>query len=88
MDFLFQTSMDSVLTTLDPGMKDFLKREGSIDIVIASDNMRVVTAIADGFRKVFTTVTHRGMGTPGATHLHSQIVGYSMALKVTVANSW
>ncbi|KHN85751.1 Protein PRRC1, partial [Toxocara canis] len=73
--------MDSVLTTLDPGMKDFLKSDGAVDIVIASDNGRIIGAIADGFRRVFSTVTYRGMGTPGASSLLPQIVGHTFALK-------
>uniref|UniRef100_F1L7H7 Protein PRRC1 n=1 Tax=Ascaris suum TaxID=6253 RepID=F1L7H7_ASCSU len=75
-----KTGMDSVLTTLDPGMKDFLRSEGAVDIVIASDNGRIIAAIADGFRRVFSTVTYRGMGTPGASSLLPQIVGYTFAL--------
>lgn len=73
--------MDSVLTTLDPGMKDFLKSEGSVDIVIGSDNGRIINAIADGFRRVFSSVTYRGLGTPGASHLLPQIIGYPLALQ-------
>lgn len=76
-----KTGMDSVLTTLDPGMKEFLKSEGSVDIVIGSDNGRIINAVADGFRHVFSSVSYRGMGTPGTTHLLPQIVGYPLALE-------
>lgn len=76
-----KTSMDSVLTTLDPGMKDFLKRGENLDIVIASDNARIITAIVEGFNRIFTSVNYRGVGTPGAGHLQAQIIGHSQALK-------
>ncbi|VDK54825.1 unnamed protein product [Anisakis simplex] len=76
-----KTGMDSVLTTLDPGMKDFLKSDGSVDLVIASDNGRLITAVADGFRRVFTNVTFRGMGTPGSNALLPQIIGHTFALR-------
>uniref|UniRef100_A0A0N5AU56 Protein PRRC1 n=1 Tax=Syphacia muris TaxID=451379 RepID=A0A0N5AU56_9BILA len=76
-----KTSMDSVLTTLDPGMKDFLKKEGTINIVIASENIRIVNAIADGFRKIFATVNHQSIAVPVSQNNYPEIVGYSTALK-------
>ena len=54
-------SVDSVMTTLDPGMEDYLFKTGSdtIDIVIASTDEEIVDGIKDGFKQVFAHVVSR-----------------------------
>lgn len=74
--------MGSVLTTLDPGMKDFFKIENALEVVIFNDNHRIVSAVVDGFRRVFSGLNYQMIGTSDIDKFKPQVVGYELAHKV------
>lgn len=72
-------SVESMITTLDPGMAPYIKSGGDIDIVVASDKDPDVDAIRDAFQEVFgmAMVT----GEPAQSNIAPQPVGYAAGLK-------
>ncbi|KAI4816491.1 hypothetical protein KUCAC02_008817 [Chaenocephalus aceratus] len=46
-------SVESMITTLDPGMAPYIKSGGDIDIVVTSDKELHVEAVRDAFQEVF-----------------------------------
>lgn len=52
-----RNSVDSVITTLDPGMKEYLYSGGNINIVVISDNEAIVSSVRDSFQNVFGRAT-------------------------------
>ncbi|CAB4001848.1 PRRC1 [Paramuricea clavata] len=54
-------SVDSVITTLDPGMEDYLHKTDSdtINILITSTDEEIIDGIKDGFKQVFSHVLVR-----------------------------
>ncbi|XP_078127206.1 protein PRRC1 [Sander vitreus] len=71
-------SVESMITTLDPGMAPYIKSGGDIDIVVTSDEMNV-EAVRDAFQEVFgmAMVT----GEPGQSNIAPQPVGYAAGVK-------
>nr|XP_015822374.2 protein PRRC1 [Nothobranchius furzeri]XP_054603142.1 protein PRRC1 [Nothobranchius furzeri] len=72
-------SVESMITTLDPGMAPYMRSGGDIDIVVASDLETNVEAIRDAFQEVFgmALVT----GEPGQSNIAPQPVGYAAGVK-------
>uniref|UniRef100_A0A3P8T8E1 Proline-rich coiled-coil 1 n=1 Tax=Amphiprion percula TaxID=161767 RepID=A0A3P8T8E1_AMPPE len=72
-------SVESMITTLDPGMAPYIKSGGDIDIVVASDKEMNVEAVRDAFQEVFgmAMVT----GEPGQSNIAPQPVGYAAGVK-------
>ncbi|KAM6902490.1 protein PRRC1 [Xenentodon cancila] len=72
-------SVESMITTLDPGMAPYIKSGGDIDVVVASDKEMNVDAIRDAFQEVFgmAMVT----GEPGQSNIAPQPVGYAAGVK-------
>lgn len=52
-----KSSVDSVITTLDPGMREYLYSGGNINIVVISDSNQLVSPIRDSFHDVFGRAT-------------------------------
>lgn len=52
-----RSSMDTVITTLDPGMKEYLYSGGNVNIVVISDHDTMVSPIRDAFQSVFGRAT-------------------------------
>lgn len=52
-----KNSVDSVITTLDPGMKEYLYSGGNINIIVISDSICLVNSIRDSFQSVFGRAT-------------------------------
>ncbi|XP_037080908.1 protein PRRC1-like isoform X3 [Pollicipes pollicipes] len=73
-----RTSMDTVITTLDPQMRDLIHSGGDLDIVVASDKEVKVSAVREAFQTVFGRATVVGVPTPGAA-LVPQPVGWQGA---------
>ncbi|VDN32505.1 unnamed protein product [Gongylonema pulchrum] len=74
--------MDSVLTTLDPGMKDFLEGTDHLHALILCGNSRqIADAIRHGLCFAFSEVTFDE--TPAEAHFnpHIQIIGHDSAWK-------
>ncbi|XP_007542486.1 protein PRRC1 isoform X2 [Poecilia formosa] len=72
-------SVESMITTLDPGMAPYIKSGGDIDIVVASDKDMSVQAVREAFQEVFgmATVT----GEPSQSNIAPQPVGYAAGAK-------
>ncbi|XP_041815965.1 protein PRRC1 [Chelmon rostratus] len=72
-------SVESMITTLDPGMAPYIKSGGDIDIVVTSDKELNVDAVRDAFQEVFgmAMVT----GEPGQSNIAPQPVGYAAGVK-------
>lgn len=72
-------SVESMITTLDPGMAPYIKSGGDIDIVVASDKDMTVQAVREAFQEVFgmATVT----GEPSQSSIAPQPVGYAAGVK-------
>lgn len=75
-----KTSVESVITTLDPEMEDYLyRREQSISLAVATTDTEAIEAIKDGFRQVFEHVTvQSNSSTSGIAPLP---VGFSAGVK-------
>ena len=52
-----KNSVGSVITVLDPGMKEYLYSGGNINIIVISDSACVVSPIRDAFQSVFGRAT-------------------------------
>uniref|UniRef100_H3CNS5 Proline-rich coiled-coil 1 n=1 Tax=Tetraodon nigroviridis TaxID=99883 RepID=H3CNS5_TETNG len=72
-------SVESMITTLDPGMAPYIRSGGDVDIVVTSDKDMMVGAVRDAFQEVFglAMVT----GEPGQSNIAPQPVGYAAGLK-------
>uniref|UniRef100_A0A8C6TDV4 Proline-rich coiled-coil 1 n=1 Tax=Neogobius melanostomus TaxID=47308 RepID=A0A8C6TDV4_9GOBI len=72
-------SVESMITTLDPGMAPYIKSGGDIDIVVTSEKEMHVEAVRDAFQDIFgmAMVT----GEPGQSNIAPQPVGYAAGIK-------
>ncbi|XP_038072140.1 protein PRRC1-like [Patiria miniata] len=76
-----KSSVDSMITTLDPGMAPIIKSGGDIHVVVASDKEVKVAAIRDAFQKVFGRATV--VGKPSQPNIAPQPEGYAAGSKGT-----
>ncbi|XP_029941231.1 protein PRRC1 [Salarias fasciatus] len=72
-------SVESMITTLDPGMAPYIKSGGDIDVVVASEKESSVDAIRDAFQEVFGMAMVSGE--PGQSNIAPQPVGYAAGVK-------
>ncbi|XP_030049440.1 protein PRRC1 [Microcaecilia unicolor] len=72
-------SVETMITTLDPGMAPYIKTGGELDVVVTSTKEVKVAAVRDAFQEVFgmAVVT----GEEGQSNIAPQPVGYAAALK-------
>ncbi|XP_070622782.1 protein PRRC1 [Erythrolamprus reginae] len=72
-------SVETMITTLDPGMAPYMKSGGELDIVVTSLKEVKVAAVRQAFQDVFgmATVT----GEDGHSNIAPQPVGYAAGLK-------
>ncbi|XP_025412239.1 protein PRRC1-like isoform X2 [Sipha flava] len=79
-----KNSVDAVLTTLDPQMKDAFNPNtfDGTDVVVASEKEIIVSAVREGFQKVFGKSVVRGLEAPDQPFA-AQLVGFSAASKAT-----
>lgn len=52
-----KSSVDSVITTLDPGMKEYLYSGGNVKIMVACERAPLVSPVRDAFQTVFGRAT-------------------------------
>ncbi|XP_022331259.2 protein PRRC1-A-like [Crassostrea virginica] len=74
-----KSSMESMITTLDPGMKEVIRTGGDIYIVVTSEKENKVGAVREAFQTVFGKAMVRGMESSATTA--TQPVGYTCGLK-------
>ncbi|XP_063820317.1 protein PRRC1 isoform X2 [Pseudophryne corroboree] len=72
-------SVESVITTLDPGMAPYIRSGGELDVVVTSNKEVKVAAVRDAFQEVFgmALVT----GEDGQSNIAPQPIGYAAGLK-------
>ncbi|XP_045537553.1 protein PRRC1-like [Papilio machaon] len=73
-----KSSVDTMITTLDPQMKEYLKSGGDLYIVVASDKEVKVSPIREAFQTVFGKATVVGQAAQSEVTA-SQPVGYAAA---------
>ncbi|XP_046368786.2 protein PRRC1-A-like [Haliotis rufescens] len=74
-----KNSMESVITTLDPGMKEIIRSGGDINIVVTSTKESKLGAVREAFQQVFGRATITGMESQATTA--AQPVGCTAGLK-------
>ncbi|XP_078586837.1 protein PRRC1-like [Branchiostoma floridae x Branchiostoma japonicum] len=74
-----KSSVETMITTMDPGMTPYIKSGGDIDIVVASDKEVKVAAVRAAFQKVFGKATVTGEASQ--SNIAPQPVGYAAGLK-------
>ncbi|TTF71932.1 Protein PRRC1 [Bagarius yarrelli] len=72
-------SVESMITTLDPGMAPYIKSGGDLDIVVTSDKEVKVGAVRDAFQEVFGMAMVTGEASQ--TNIAPQPVGYAAGIK-------
>ncbi|XP_054253761.1 protein PRRC1 [Indicator indicator] len=72
-------SVETMITTLDPGMVPYIKTGGELDIVVTSNKEVKVTAIRDAFQEVFGMAVVTGEA--AQSNIAPQPVGYAAGLK-------
>ncbi|XP_063001886.1 LOW QUALITY PROTEIN: protein PRRC1-like [Elgaria multicarinata webbii] len=72
-------SVETMITTLDPGMAPYIKSGGELDLIVTSAKEVKVAAVREAFQEVFgmATVT----GEDGQSNIAPQPVGYAAGLK-------
>ncbi|EDO38809.1 predicted protein [Nematostella vectensis] len=50
---IFQSSVDTVITTLDPAMEDYLRKGQAVNLILTTEDPAAVEAVRDGFRQIF-----------------------------------
>ena len=74
-----KTSVDKMITTLDPGMAPYIKSGGDVDVVVASDEEVKWCPVRDAFQSVFGAATVTGIAAP--SNVAPQPVGYNAGMK-------
>ncbi|GAB1611087.1 protein PRRC1-A-like [Argonauta hians] len=74
-----KSSMESVITTLDPQMKEYIKSGGDVDIIVASSKEVKVGPIREAMQQAFGRATVIGRDSDASTA--AQPVGYAAALR-------
>lgn len=75
-----KNSVNSMITTLDPQMREFIYSGGDVDIFVASDKEVKVSSIREAFQTVFGKATVTGIPV-SVTTVASQPIGFNAALK-------
>ena len=75
-----KNSMDTMITTLDPGMKEYLYSGGDVNILIASDKECKIAPVREAFIDVFGRATVKGIASQ-STSIANQPVGAESALR-------
>ncbi|OWK59636.1 Protein PRRC1 [Lonchura striata] len=72
-------SVETMITTLDPGMVPYIRTGGELDIVVTSNKEVKVAAIRDAFQEVFGMAVVTGEA--AQSNIAPQPVGYAAGLK-------
>uniref|UniRef100_A0A8D2LBH0 Proline rich coiled-coil 1 n=1 Tax=Varanus komodoensis TaxID=61221 RepID=A0A8D2LBH0_VARKO len=72
-------SVETMITTLDPGMAPYIKSGGELDIIVTSTKDVKVAAVREAFQEVFGMATVTGEA--GQANIAPQPVGYAAGLK-------
>jgi len=72
-----KSSMETVITTLDPQMKEYIHSGGDITVVVASDKEVKVQPIREAFQKVLGRATIYGVPAKESSTIAEQPVGFA-----------
>ncbi|XP_058818808.1 protein PRRC1-like [Topomyia yanbarensis] len=75
-----KNSVDTIVTTLDPQMKEYINSGGDTEVIVASDKDDKVRPIREAFQTVFGKATVIGLPTQ-AVGIAAQPVGFAAGLK-------
>ncbi|XP_015602155.1 protein PRRC1 isoform X2 [Cephus cinctus] len=75
-----KSSVNSMITTLDPQMREFIYSGGDVDIIVASDKDVKVSPIREAFQDVFGKATVTGLSV-NAESVAAQPVGFAAGVK-------
>ncbi|XP_055594224.1 protein PRRC1-like [Uranotaenia lowii] len=75
-----KSSVDTIVTTLDPQMKEYINSGGDTEVIVASDKDDKVRPIREAFQTVFGKATVIGLPAQ-ATAIAAQPVGFAAGLK-------
>lgn len=78
-----KSSVGSVITTLDPQMKDFMSTGSEFEIIVTSEKEVEVSAVREAFQSMFSRLSVRGLDVEDL-NLARQIVGFESASKAAV----
>jgi len=73
-----KSSVESVIITLDPQMKDYIHSSGNFRVIVASENTDKVTAIKNAFHETFGLATVYGVNAQ-PKNVANQPVGFAAA---------
>nr|CAD7571426.1 unnamed protein product [Timema californicum] len=74
-----KNSVDSMITTLDPQMREFLYSGGDVDIVVASDKEVKISPVREAFQAVFGKATVTGVAAQSIS-VATQPVGFDSGI--------
>ena len=72
-----KNSVETVITTLDPQMKDFIHSGGDVTVAVASDDDDAVLPLREAFQRVFGRATVYGLSSAPAAKVAVQPVGFA-----------
>ncbi|KAJ8672996.1 hypothetical protein QAD02_004257 [Eretmocerus hayati] len=75
-----KSSVNSMITTLDPQMREFIYSGGDIEVIVASDKEAKVAPVREAFQNVFGKATVGGMDVESKFEA-AQPVGFSAGVK-------
>ncbi|XP_041776169.1 protein PRRC1-like [Anopheles merus] len=75
-----KNSVDTIVTTLDPQMKEYINSGGDTEVIVASDKDDKVRPIREAFQTVFGKATIIGLAAQ-AVGIAAQPVGFAAGLK-------
>lgn len=76
-----KSSMDSVIATLDPQMKEYMTNRGLLDVVITLDRDEEIRGMREGFSRVFPASNIRPFVVAAGLHTAAQSLGFANALQ-------
>lgn len=72
-----KNSVETIITTVDPQMKDYIYSGGDVEIVVASEADSKVVPVREAFQRVFGRATVVGMKPHPSVAIAEQPVGYA-----------
>ncbi|XP_064618840.1 protein PRRC1-like isoform X2 [Lineus longissimus] len=74
-----KNSVETMITVLDPGMKQYIHSGGDVDIIVTSDKEAKVGPVREAFQAVFGKATVTGLGSQA--NIAAQPVGFTVGVK-------
>ena len=75
-----KSSMNTMITTLDPQMKEFLHSGGDMDLIVASDKEIKISPVRESFQQVFGKATVSGIAPSDGMYIFGYIHNKNLLL--------